>query len=236
MNLDISYYTSSGGRQNNEDFVSLLENNDTIVAAVADGLGGHDSGEIASQLAVKTVNSELINKELSVVALEKAILSANSEVLKEAETNKMKTTIAVVWATKEKALLANVGDTRIYHFRNGQIAYQSTDHSVSQMAVMAGEITTGQIRGHKDRNKLVRVLGHKENIKPDIISVKLEPRDAILICSDGFWENIIETEMCRVLSHSKDSNEWLTEMREIAESVMPKDNDNNSAIVILVNR
>lgn len=236
MNLDVSYFTSLGGRHNNEDFVSLLENNDTIVAAVADGLGGHDSGEIASQLAVKTVNSELTNKELSVVVLEKAILSANSEVLKEAATNKMKTTIAVVWATKEKALLANVGDTRIYHFRNGQIAYQSTDHSVSQMAVMAEEITTGQIRGHKDRNKLVRVLGHKENIKPDIVSIKLEPRDAILICSDGFWENIIEAEMCRVLSHSKDSNEWLTEMRKIAESVMPKDNDNNSAIAILVNR
>lgn len=236
MNMDISYYTSVGGRQNNEDFVSLMENNDTIVASVADGLGGHDSGEIASQLAVKTVNSELTNKVLSVVALEKAILTANMAVLKNAEENKMKTTLAVAWATKRKALFATVGDTRIYHFRNNEIIFQSTDHSVSQMSVMAGEITTGQIRGHKDRNKLVRVLGHKENVKPDIVDVNLEPRDAILICSDGFWENIIENEMCRVLSHSKDSREWIAEMRKIAESVMPIDNDNNSAIAIIVNR
>ena len=236
MNMDISYYTSRGGRQNNEDFVSLLENNDTIIASVADGLGGHDSGEIASQLAVKTVNAELINKNLSVIALEKAIVSANLAVVKEAERNNMKTTLAVMWATKEKALLATIGDTRIYHFRNNEIRFQSTDHSVSQMSVMAGEITTGQIRGHKDRNKLVRVLGHKDSVKPDIVDIKLEPRDAILICSDGFWENIIETEMCRVLSRSKDSKEWLEEMRQIAKSVMPKDNDNNSAIAIIVNR
>lgn len=236
MNMDISYYTSAGGRQNNEDFVSLMENNDTIIASVADGLGGHASGEVAAQLAVKTVNTELINKKQSVAALEKTFTAANLAVLKNAQANKMKTTLAVVWASKTKALLATVGDTRIYHFRNNEIIFQSIDHSVSQMAVMAGEITHGQIRGHKDRNKLVRVIGHRENVKPDITEVTLEPRDAILICSDGFWENIIENEMCRVLSRSKDSKEWLAEMRKAAESVMSPDNDNHSAVAIIVNR
>lgn len=236
MNIDVSYYTSLGGRQKNEDFVSIMENNNSIIASVADGLGGHDSGEVASQLAVKTINSELTNRELSIVTLEKAVSAANSAVLKEAGNSNMKTTIAVMWATKNKAIFATVGDTRIYYFKNNNIVFQSTDHSVSQMAVMAGEINNSQIRGHKDRNKLVRVLGYKENIKPDITDVQIEPRDAILICSDGFWENIIESEMCRVLSHSKDSKEWLTEMRAIIESVMPDDNDNNTAIAMIVNK
>ena len=101
---------------------------------------------------------------------------------------------------------------------------------------MAGEITVNQIRGHKDRNKLVRVLGHKEKVKADIIEVDLEPHDAILICSDGFWENIIENDMSRALSHSKDSKEWLEEMKEIVESTATEDNDNNSAIAFFVNK
>lgn len=236
MSMDISYYTSPGGRQNNEDFVSLMENKDTILAVVADGLGGHDSGEIASQLATKTIISELSNKDLSIVALEQAIIEANKAVINDNQSSKMKTTLSVVWANKNKALFANVGDTRIYHFRNNRVNYQSIDHSVSQMAVMAGEIMPNQIRGHKDRNKLVRVLGHRENIKPDIMNVTLEPRDGILICSDGFWENIIENDMCRALSRSKDSKEWLSEMRTIAESVMTEDNDNNTCVAIIVNK
>lgn len=236
MNIDVSYYTSIGGRDNNEDFLSLAETKDRIVAIVADGLGGHSSGEIASQLAVKTIISELANKELSVCALERAVELANSKILNDSSSDSMKTTVAVVWTTKKKALFATVGDTRIYHFRNNQVIYQTIDHSVSQMSVMAGEITVNQIRGHKDRNKLVRVLGHKEKVKADIIEVDLEPHDAILICSDGFWENIIENDMSRALSHSKDSKEWLEEMKEIVESTATEDNDNNSAIAFFVNK
>lgn len=234
MTMDVSFYTSKGGRKNNEDFVSVEKKKGTLIAIVADGLGGHDSGEIASKLAVKTVISELKNKTLSAEELEKAIVEANTAVINKDKNNDMKTTLAVLWTKNDEALFANVGDTRIYLFRDNKIIFQSIDHSVSQMSVMAGEITAEQIRGHKDRNKLVRVLGYKDSVKPYIKSVKLMPRDGILICSDGFWENIIEDEMCRLYSASKNSKAWLSGMKASAEAFMRNDNDNNSAVAIII--
>ena len=236
MNIDVAYYTAVGGRDKNEDFISLLENNNRFIAIAADGLGGHAAGEIASHLAVNTINSVLIDKEMSISTLEESIDTANRAIISDESSDSMRTTIAVAWVSMDRALFATIGDTRIYHFRNNDIVYQSIDHSVSQMSVMAGEIAPHQIRGHKDRNKLVRVLGNKERVKADIVKAKLEPRDAILICSDGFWENIIENEMCRTLSHSKNSKEWLRQMRQIVDSVTFGSHDNHSAIAFFINR
>lgn len=234
MNLDTSYYSSVGGRNNNEDFVSLLEGCNQLVAIVADGLGGYKSGEIASRLATTVINNELHNMDLSEELLVNAVEKANISILENNIENKMKTTISVVWIENNYSLFATVGDTRIYLFRNGSICFQSVDHSVSQMAVIMGEIEASQIRGHKDRNKLIRVLGNKENVKVDLSRFLLQAGDAVLLCSDGFWENITENDMIRLLNESKSSQEWLKKMREWIEHVMPENNDNHSAIALYI--
>jgi serine/threonine protein phosphatase PrpC len=233
MSLDISYYSSTGERDINEDFVSVKKSGSSVIAIVADGLGGHEDGELASGLAVETILCELNNKEISSEELRKAVLLANDRIIESVESDTMKSTVAVSWMDEKQAVFSNVGDTRIYLFRDKKVLYQSTDHSVSQMAVMAGEITTSEIRGHKDRNKLVRVLGSKNNIKVDIKSADLSHGDAILICSDGFWENITEEEMCSLLMSSENASQWIAKMRQTFETECD-DKDNNSAIAVIV--
>ena len=131
MKISASYYSEIGGRDKNEDAVSMLECGSTVLALVADGLGGHSGGEVASKAAVKTINSELMNQRISVVSFRNAVEKANLEILKEKFSTGMKSTIAGLWFDEQAALAANVGDTRIYQFRDGGILYQSRDHSVA---------------------------------------------------------------------------------------------------------
>lgn len=232
MNVSLSYYSGLGKRKNNEDAVSALENDNGLLAVVADGLGGQDNGEYASRQAVKTLNSLLSADAISADALKKAITQANTEICAlQKEYPGAQTTIAALWVGQGFAEAMHVGDTRIYQFRGDKIIYQSVDHSVAQLGVIAGDLTTDEIRTHKDRNKLFRALGdpHMPKIAEKLLDVR--KGDRLLLCSDGFWEGILEEEMLRCASVTDDADAWLREMREITE---PEANDNNTAIAIVV--
>lgn len=234
MKIDVSYYSSVGGRKNNEDFLSVLKNNQNLIMAVADGLGGHKFGEVASKLAVTSVLSALKKNDISTYAVQSAFKYANSKVTEKNKLNKMKSTLALLCISDNTAFAATVGDTRIYHFRKGEIIFQSMDHSVAQMAVVMGEITPSQIRGYSDRNKLLRAVGSEENIDVDVVRLEVRKGDAFLICSDGFWENILEKEMCDLLYIAKNSKDWIDKMKKHANARMSKDCDNNSAIACII--
>lgn len=235
MKIDVSYYSSIGGRRNNEDYLALLRHKNQLIFTLADGLGGHNCGEIASKISVNTLLKTLKGTEFSLESINKAIADTNSVITKYNTINQMKSTLAMICISeKHTAYAATVGDTRIYQFRNNEIIFQSTDHSVAQMAVMVGEITPYQIRSHIDRNKLVKALGNAVDVQPDISALKYEKDDAFLICSDGFWENIYEQEMCDLLFIAKDSKDWVEKMRKHVNAKMKSDCDNNSAISILV--
>ena len=232
MNVSLSCYSSIGRRKNNEDAVSVTENTKGLLAIVADGLGGQDNGEYASQQAIRTLNNRLSSKTISAEALENAIVEANRAVRAvQAEHPGAQTTIAVVWLGEGFAEAMHVGDTRIYQFRNNKILYQSVDHSVAQLSVMAGELKPEEIRSSRDRNKLFRALGdpHVPKIAEALLDV--QTGDRLLLCSDGFWEGILENEMLRCSSITENAEKWLHAMREIAE---PTANDNNTAIAIVI--
>lgn len=235
MNLSVSYYTTKGGRSSNEDSISLLENKDNTLAMVADGLGGHQDGAVASESAVRVLNHRLTGRALDPGELEAAIEAANEEISRcQEEHPGMKTTLALLWLDKQCAYAAHVGDSRIYQFRNKALVFQSIDHSVSQMAVMVGEITADQIRGHKDRNKLVRALGAAKQVKPDIRELEVFPGDAFLLCTDGFWELITEAQMQEALSYCATANEWLLKMRQRVDQRSGAKSDNQSAVAIII--
>ena len=103
-----------------------------------------------------------------------------------------------------------MGDTRCYYLKNGCIYEQSLDHSIPQVEVGLGEITPEEIRFHVDRNKLLKVLGDTEELRIDQIRepVDIEPGDAFLLCTDGFWEYVYETEMEIDLIKSRSPKEW----------------------------
>jgi serine/threonine protein phosphatase PrpC len=234
VKISASYYSHRGGRATNEDSITLMENQGSVVAIVADGLGGEGGGDIASQSAVKTISGELAGGEATVGQIASAISRANDEIIKlQKAGGRMKTTIALLYLSAPQTVAVHIGDTRIYHFRSNRIIYQSTDHTVSQMAVNAGEISANDIRNHIDRNKLTNALGARVTALMDITGLHAKGGDAFLLCSDGFWECILEAEMCEDLSTSNNADEWLHKMRGRVDSRMTPTSDNHSAIAII---
>lgn len=234
MNISASYYSDIGGRNKNEDAVTILESGSTVLGIVADGLGGHLGGEIASKSALRTINARIAHCPVSRTALLEAIQAANSAILADPSHRAMKTTVAALWLDDRNALGATVGDTRIYQFRAGRILYQSIDHSAAQAAVYAGDITADEIRGSRERHKLTRALGAEEEVRADIVSLETAPGDAFLLCSDGFWELLQEKEMLSCLAASGSAGEWLKKMRGQVSARSDASSDNHSAVAIII--
>ena len=232
-------FTDSGGREVNEDSCLLVfEEGRGTCALVADGLGGHGGGAEASALAkdiiYKSFTSEMIEKpEEFNVWFQRANQSVLAIQTPEVE---MKTTLVVLLIRNKKALWAHIGDSRLYHFENGVLVEQTFDHSVSQMAVLRGEIEQEEIRGHVDRNRLLRAIGKGETIQLDVHEeVDLEGENhAFLLCTDGFWEYVTEKEMEKDLRRSKSPKQWIDRMvKRLEKRTKNKDNDNNTAVAVM---
>jgi serine/threonine protein phosphatase PrpC len=237
MNISISYYSEKGKRPKNEDAVSLLESSNGLLAIVADGLGGHDDGEIASQQAVNTMNLLLSPNQPDESKMIEAIQQASRDIFaQQKSTRNMLTTVAALWVSNTYAIAANVGDSRIYQFRNGKIIYQSLDHSVAQMAVLVGELDQSEIRTSKDRNRLVRVLGNEKAPKVDIKCLSVRQDDCFLLCSDGFWEAVTEEKMIETMLNANTADQWLSDMRRIVEKTNKPNQDNHTAIALTINK
>ncbi len=239
MDYEYSFYTNMGGRADNEDALYACETDGDYLFIVADGLGGHECGELASNLAVSVIKRKFneAHRDGQIFDAVNAIEEANREILlvQDKIDKTMKTTVTLVAIIGDEVILAHVGDSRIYAFDENGIIYQSLDHSASQMAVLAGEITPAQIRHHADRNVLMRALGAENRIKVDLTVKKVAEIDGFLLCSDGFWEYITEDEMCRERkAHaSSGAQVWLEHMRDIVRENAPKNQDNNTAIAVV---
>ena len=232
MIFDISSYSSVGNRNNNEDELLICSKPDNTLVVVADGVGGLRNGEVASKMAVDAVSQWIQGKEFSELELEQAVQYANSLIYsKHDELQGARSTVAALWMKDDAAWAMTVGDTRIYHFRGNNVLYQSLDHSIAQLAVTAGDMDASEIRKTKDRNTLFRALGAGTPQKPAKRKLSLDPGDRLLICTDGFWEQIVESEMIDAAKECETAEKWLQKMRMKAE---PNALDNNTAAAILV--
>ena len=233
MQTKLAYYSAQGNRQRNEDSVSVLEFGNSVLAMVADGLGGLGRGEEASRALIASVNSDLQNKPVTEAGVCSAVRRANSSILAmQTEEERMQSTIALLWFNQHTAVAANVGDSRVYQFRDGKIIFQSIDHSTAQIAVMLGDLKAEQIREFPDRSRLVRAVGLSEDLSVDTNLLQFRPGDSFLLCTDGFWEHITEPDMCYYLQHSDNVRDWLRKMRDYVDANAAKKPENNSAIVI----
>ncbi len=234
---DSYLHTSVGGREVNEDTAVLKEvGNHRVLALVADGLGGHGGGAIASAAAAELIK-ELAGSEktISIDALERWVSEANQKVLSlQTKECAMKTTLVFLLLWKGMAVWAHVGDSRLYHFTDGVLTEQTIDHSVTQMAVYRGEITPDEIRFHEDRNRLLRAVGREGELRPDVS--ELLPlkghRHSFLLCSDGFWEYVWENEMERCLAESESAKDWVNRMLAIHRERVRSGNDNHTVVAI----
>jgi serine/threonine protein phosphatase PrpC len=231
-----------GGRDNNEDFCSFVEIGDMGCWAVGDGLGGHRGGEVASRGAVEAVldsfgkypqlNQEALQRHLE--AAQGVVVNAQ---IQQPSLSTMRTTIVVLIANSSKALWAHMGDSRLYCFQNGSIAFQTSDHSVVQMMVEAGDLSLAQIRHHEDRNRVLRCLGNPEaEFRPTILSEPrtLSPGTAFLLCTDGFWENVLESEMLVDLAKAEGPEEWLSLMEDRLLERSNEGGDNYTGLAVIL--
>ena len=207
-----------GGRAVNEDACGHGDG----CWVVADGLGGHGGGEVAAGIAVDTVLAAAAQQPLiDEGALTQALLAADAAIQARQETDprleRMRTTAVVLASDARVALWAHLGDSRLYHLRDGRIRFQTLDHSVPQALVRAGEISAAEVRYHEDRNRLLRSLGNDKPPRPTLAEepLTLMPGDAFLLCTDGFWEYVTEPEMEVTLAKSASPEQWLENMAAV---------------------
>ncbi|MDD7428910.1 MAG: PP2C family serine/threonine-protein phosphatase [Oscillospiraceae bacterium] len=207
MIFDTSKYTNPGGREINED--SMLCKNGVWI--VADGLGGHADGEKASAEAIRYFEENCCG-DYTEQRVNELLEGANAAVCR--LNGPGRSTAAAAFAENGVFRMANVGDSRVYYFRDGKIIAQTKDHSVCQASVDMGMMTADEIRSSEDRSGLLKVLGNENslNIKKPYPPIDIQSGDAFLVCSDGFWEYVLESEMEADLLKSDSADTWMSHM------------------------
>ena len=235
----ISFHTVTdpGGRAYNEDRAEVFRRDGEWCCVLADGLGGMGGGAEASACVVQTLRQCFESGRLNEATLLDCCQEAHRAVrqLKKdrGQTGTMYSTVVVLYGTGEKLYWTHSGDSRLYLFRGTELIFQTRDHSVPQMLVSCGEIGEDQLRGHPDRNRLLACLGVEEDqakLSP-LGGMELSSGISALLCSDGFWEPVLETRMLDTLNRSHSVKAWLENMaRSIADQPISEEQDNYTAI------
>lgn len=188
-------------RQVNEDyFACIADLNGRVLAVVADGMGGHQAGDIASRLAVERIVKELrhLDSELSGEdareRLMNALLMANEEVYRYAqehpECSGMGTTIVAALLGETGGVTAHIGDSRLYHFNADGLQLKTEDHSLVHELMKSGQITAEEASVHPQRNVLMRALGTEPDVRIDLGQFNWSEGDVVLLCSDGLSNKV----------------------------------------------
>lgn len=217
-------------RQNNEDSLypeTSGESNGPATLVVADGMGGHVAGEVASRLAVNAAASNMLLPSDRVAAGNRAI---REEVAREPDLEGMGTTMTLVSLGEDgSATFAHVGDSRAYLYRAGELRQLTEDHTIAAEYVAQGEISAEEAASHPQRHILTRTLGLSRFVNIDEIQIALEPEDRILLCSDGLNEMVSDDAIAAAMDGGTvDDVAWkLIEMANEAGGV-----DNITVIVV----
>lgn len=226
----------AGGRRTNQDCAGWREADGLTCWVLADGLGGHASGEVASEAAIEGALAAFEARPgTDAETLLRCIGRAQEVVRALAEGSddlaSMRTTLVALVASHEEARWAHVGDSRLYAFRDGYVDARTSDHSVPQALVEAGQIRPEEVRGHPDRNRLLRALGGPDLPRATVSDGRdVRPGDAFLLCSDGLWELVDEEEMQQTLTAAPSPEGWLSEMERLLVSRASGHHDNYTAL------
>ena len=174
------------------------------LAIVCDGMGGHQAGDVAANLAVDLLSASLLKQTPSVRALLASVAKANEQIYHRAALDKrlsgMGTTLTALWAADDQVILAQVGDSRAYLLRGGTLRQCTHDHSMVAELVRMGSITEEEARVHPHRNLVTRSLGTEPRVDIDIFEIGRRKGDRWLLCSDGLSGHVSDQEMADLLS------------------------------------
>lgn len=174
------------------------------VVAVADGMGGHEAGGLASRTAVEAVETALGRPpRRPKQAMREAFVQANAAVLQQArQTDQagMGTTMTIALVDGRRLWLGHVGDSRAYLLRAGRLRQLTEDHSLVADLVKSGSLSPAQAKDHPRRNVITRAVGIQTTISPDVLSVQVEPRDRLILCTDGLTNPVDVADIERLAS------------------------------------
>lgn len=235
-------FTDKGLREINEDSIGFKSLGDRSLYIVADGLGGHDRGEVASKLAVDTF-LDIFENEYNADTFVSDAMNATQNKLKEeqeklGENSQMKTTVVCLLIDGDKYKYANVGDSRLYAVSKSlftkKLVRMTRDHSVLQVLLDTGEITEEEMRFHPDRNRLLRALGSEmpEKFFNESEWIKKDSIVGFYLCSDGAWEGVSDEEILDAFASSKSATETGTIIKKHVMEHLEETGDNNSGIIV----
>lgn len=219
-------------RQINQDAFDRFDDPERgdILLVVADGMGGHQGGEVASRMAVGTLGKLCREGDGDPpTRLTHAIERANTEIRKLASRDRtlkgMGTTLVALLLCKNgPSYVAHVGDSRLYRLRSEEFRALTEDHSVVALMVRNGSISAEEARDHPKRNQIMRALGAWEDIEIDIAPLDIQPGDALLLCSDGLYGMLPDADLKVLASRSSDPHSVVAWMIDAANQAGGKDN------------
>ena len=236
--MEAHYQTDPGKvRSHNEDSVTIVKNlSGDYLLLVADGMGGHKAGEVASSVAVTTIGSRfqslssLGSKVDAITWLKEIIEEVNTTIIKYAEEHVnatgLGTTLVCAVLTKDYLIFANVGDSSGFVYKNEKLYKVTKDHTLVNILVESGELRPEEAENHPQKNVLMKALGAAPKIEADIFDVETTV-DGILLCSDGLTNMVSKEQIERVLNDKElDINEKIDKL--ILKSNLRGGNDNIS--------
>lgn len=198
-------------RDHNEDSLIIIP----PLFAVADGMGGHEAGEIASEITVNTL-AELAPSHLDAEGLTAAVEAANYNVMKAPRQgigrDDMGTTLTAAMLEGERLLIAQVGDSRAYLLHKGHLQQITRDHSLMADLIEAGQITPEEARVHPNRSVITRAIGSDIHMRPDIYELNVDAGDRILLCSDGLSSMISNNAIESIMRRQSDAQHCADEL------------------------
>jgi serine/threonine protein phosphatase PrpC len=230
-------------RQTNEDSGRIQHyDNGWILAVVADGMGGHQAGDVASQMAVdiiceslRNVTNDMTPNELQ-LKLNDAIQLANERILAYAQAHEecrgMGTTVVIALMNQQFGILAHIGDSRIYRYSHGILQQITSDHTLVNELLRNHQITQDEADNHPRRNILTRALGTDKKVKADFSILHWDTGDMLLLCSDGLSGKISGETIAQVLANGS--------LREMADELITRalqaGGEDNITVILLRNQ
>jgi serine/threonine protein phosphatase PrpC len=243
--LQVAMLSRIGGRERNEDACGYLAEGGPACFVLSDGAGGHGGGDVAARTAVGAVLERFAARPRGDALTVAALIDAAQAAVRDAQQGDpacadMRATLVVLLIdpVREQAVWGHVGDSRLYGFRDGHVAVQTRDHSLYESMVAAGLADERDRRNNPERNVLLASLGSDEAFAPEVTQTPypLRPGDALLLCSDGFWDYVTEPQMEGILQRVSTVDQWLAEMAELVAGRGHRSQDNYSAVGIWFGR
>lgn len=223
-------------RKQNQDFYDIVTlNPNQLLLVVCDGMGGAKSGNVASRLAtevfvgeVRRMAREDMNAGQIGQVLRDAVSLANQAVFEQSKVSSdftgMGTTLVAAVLLPDRAVIANVGDSRAYIFDKDGIRFMTVDHSLVELMVRRGEITREQAKTHPSKNLITRAVGTEANVDCDLYNQELRPGDAVLLCSDGLSNEMADQEILFEVVHGVQKDGCCQRLLDIAKGRGAPDN------------